>query len=150
MCYASYIGTNAEQKVGTFVADQTELYLEELSREKEISGLRPKFTKKHVYYVGSYQGCSCGFAYDPTNPNEQEGDDDKEEVEKALKSVKALVSLIDNLTKVEDLEFYCCWEGDWEEPIEEKSEIDIREITLGENYFGLTEKQFILFKRQVA
>ena len=81
MCYAIYIGTDTIQTTGTFVAGQTDLYLEEPVQEKELIGLQSKFTKTHIYYIGSYQGCSCGFAYDPTDPTEQDdGDDEQEQI----------------------------------------------------------------------
>ena len=147
MCYAVFIGTNIIQTTGTFIANQTDLYLEEPSQD-ELIGLRPKFTKTYLYYVGSYQGCSCGFSCDPTNLNDQETGNDKVEQIKAVRSVTALLSLIDKLTKQEDLEFYCCWEGDWKSPIEYRDQIDIRQIRLGTNYFGLTEKEFTLFNQQ--
>src|SRR5262245_47353844 len=145
MCYAVYIGTNTKQETAAFISDQTFIYLEQLSQEKEVSGLVSKFTNDHIYYVGSYQGCSCGFAYDPTNTEEEKID---EEDKIATKSVKALLELINKITKNENLEFYCCWEGDWESAIEERTEMDIRKISLGSNYFGLVEKRFILFKQQ--
>jgi hypothetical protein len=47
---------------------------------------------------------------------------------------------------MEDIEYYCCLEGDWNDPIKEKIQIYINNITM-ENYFGLHEKQFILFKK---
>jgi len=62
--------------------------------------------------------------------------------------ITALVSLLNNLTIQEDIEFYCCWEGDWEYPIEYQKQIDIAQIEIGTNYFGLTEREFILFKKQ--
>ena len=67
-----------------------------------------------------------------------------------IKSVAALLDLIDSFTEKEDIEFYCCWEGDWESPVEERQVIDIREVTLGLNYFELQEKSFILFKQQLT
>ena len=148
MCYAVYIGTNTKQITGNYVAGQTDLYLEVAIQEVELAGLKLKFSKSNVYYVGSYQGCSCGFAYDPTDPNERADDDDEEETIKAVKSLKALVLLLENLTEEEDIEFYCCWEGDWEYPINYRKEIDIRQIKIGTNYFGLIEREFILFKKK--
>ncbi len=147
MCYAAYIGTDNKQLVRKFIADQTFLYLEDLTQEKEIIGLRSKFNKIYIYYVGSYQGCSCGFTHDPTQFDEDD-DYDKKEKSNAIKSCNSLLSLIDDLTKKETIEFYCCWEGDWEEPIGESIKIDINKIRLGMNYFGLVERRFILFNQQ--
>ena len=148
MCYAVYIGTSIKQNVGTYIPDQTDLYLNLLRSEEEMVGLKQKFIKQHLYYVGSCEGCSCGFSYDPTDPNVCSNYDHEEE-SRTIKSLQALINLIYELTQKDDLEFYCCWEGDWEFPIEENIEIDIRQISLGKNYFGLTERQFILFKKQI-
>ncbi|KAA9340264.1 hypothetical protein [Adhaeribacter soli] len=140
MCFAVYIGTNEEQEIGEFVPEKTDIYFEHLT-EEELEGLRPKFSNPYLYYVGSDTGCSCGLQFDSKNYN-----DPNEEINK--KSPKRFLEFINQQTLKENLEFYCCWEGDWNDPIEEKIEIDIRTISLDKNYFGLKERQFILFKKQ--
>ena len=52
-------------------------------------------------------------------------------------------------TKAENIEYYCCWEGDWNLPTEHEREIDIRDISLDKNYFVGTQKVFINFKKQI-
>jgi hypothetical protein len=147
MCYAVYIGTNSSQITGNFILNKTSLYLTEPSRDKEILGLKPKFSKKYIYYVGAYQGCSCGFAYNSSL--EEEDDDIDDQHHNKLNSRKALLSLIDRLTKAESLEFYCCWEDEWESQIKEIKEIDIADISFSNNSFKLIEKQFIIFQQQI-
>jgi hypothetical protein len=140
MCYAVYIGTTEKQQLGKFVAEKTELFFEELSAD-ELEGIRPKIKNPFLYYVGSDTGCSCGFAYESENFNDPEEQDTK-------KSPQKLIDFIKERTTKEDLEFYCCWEGDWKDPIEESIEININDISLDKNYFELLEKRYIKFPRQ--
>jgi hypothetical protein len=140
MCFAVFIGTNQQLPLGNFIPEQTDIYLEKISNDKEI-GLRPKFSKQYIYYVGSDTNCSCGLSFDSNdfdNPAEQAN----------KKSPARFIEFLNELTKTEDIEYYCCWEGDWDDPIEHTQEYDIREISLDKNYFGLKEKEFIRFKRQ--
>ena len=138
MCYAVYIGTIEKQETGKFIPSETTLYLENPT-EDELKGLRPKFTKPNIYYVGSDTSCSCGFDFDSANINNPDWKDN-------LKSPTRLVDFLKEKSKHEDNEFYCCWEGDWHDDIETRDEIEINDISADKNYFGLTEKQFIIFK----
>ena len=142
MCLAVYIATDKKIELGTFVAEQTYIYFEKPIDEEEIA-LRPIFSKKNIYYVGSSSGCSCDFGFDSEDFNDAEliSEEDK-------KSPQKLIDFLSEMTLSENIEFYCCWEGDWKLPIESRKEIDIRNITLDKNYFGTKEKEFINFKKQ--
>lgn len=142
MCFAVYIGTNKELELGKFDPERTDIYFEKLSSEVEIL-LRPKFTKRNIFYVGSDTSCSCGLAFDSAD-----FDDPKKQANK--KSPTKFIEFIKDMTLTENLEYYCCWEGEWNLPTENIQEIDIREITLDKNYFGLTEKEFIKFRQQTT
>jgi hypothetical protein len=138
MCFAVYIGTNELVKTGTWVKHETILYFENLSADEEP--VKEKFSKPFIYYVGADTGCSCGFAWnveDFNNPQEQE----------SKKSPQKLLDFINQQTKKEDVEFYCCWEGDWSDPIDEKIEISIKDVSLDKFYF-MEEKRFVVFKQQ--
>jgi hypothetical protein len=140
MCYAVYIGTDKELRVGSFVPNNTDIYFRKLSEKVELS-LRPKFSKQNIYYVGSDTSCSCGLVFDSIefdNPEEQGN----------KKSPLKFLEFLNNETKFENIECYCCWEGDWDLPIENFQEIDIRTISLDRNYFGFTKLEFINFKKQ--
>jgi hypothetical protein len=137
MCFAVYIGVNKELKQDEFVADQTDVYFIKLSDEEE-KALRKKFSKSNIYYVGSDTICSCGLAFDSDLFDEPE-----EQINK--KSPTRFIELIKELTVNDSVEFYCCWDGDYDSPVEHTQEIDIREISLEKNYFGLTEGEFINF-----
>ena len=141
MCYAVYIGSNFQQKSGEWTENETVFYIQELHDENEINGLRPKFSKTFIYYAGSYQGCSCGFAFHPAEEADSRNEDDQKEEIRQRASVEALIGFIKKLSSREMVEFYCCWEGDWEDPVESTDKINIDNITV-ENYL-LTEKRFI-------
>lgn len=142
MCLAVYIGTNKELELGTFVADQTDIYFEQLIEEEETA-LRPKFSKANIYYVGSDTGCSCGLIVESEN-----FDDAIEQSNK--KSPQRFIEFLNEATKVENIEYYCCWEGDWDLPTEYEQEIDIRTISWDKNYFVGTQNEFINFKKQMV
>ena len=142
MCLAVYISTNKELELGTFVPGQTDIYFEKPSNSEE-NALRPKFSNKYIYYVGSSSGCSCDFLFD----SEDFSDTELLSVEDQ-RSPQKLIDFLTEMTLQESIEFYCCWEGDWNLPIENRIEIDIRNISLDKNYFGAHEKEFIKFKKQ--
>jgi len=140
MCFAVYIGTNKTFELGIFLADQTDIDLEKLSDEEETN-LRPKFSKTNIYSVAYQKGCCCGLAFDS-----EDFDDPEKQINK--ESQTRFIEVIKEMTLTEDIECYFCWEYDWDLPTENTQEIDIREISLGKNYFGLRAKEFIKFRKQ--
>ena len=142
MCYHVYISTDKELTLGTFIPEKTDIYFERLG-EEEMTALRKKFTKTHIYYVGSDTCCSCGLDFDSTKFN-----DPNEEINK--KSPTRFIEFLKEMTVTDNVEYYCCWNGDWDLPTESNREIDIRNIRLDKNYFGLVEKEFIKFEQQLA
>ena len=139
MCYAVYLGTGRELELGSFVPDQTDIYFEKLSVEEE-EFLQPKFTKTNIYYVGSDTSCSCGLVFDSRDFHEPQ-----EQVNK--KSPQRFLDLLNEMTLFEDIEYYCCWEGEWNLPIEHRRELDIGSISLDNNYFVGTLREFIRFTK---
>lgn len=140
MCYAVYIGTNKLLKLGQFVPEQTDIYFEDPTVE-ELIELRKKFTKRNIYYVGSDTNCSCGLNFVSEFYNRPEWANNK-------KSPLKFIDFLREATLDEDIEYYCCYIGDCASKIEYNQEIDIRKVYLDKNYFGLTEKEFIKFKKQ--
>src|SRR5262249_32663772 len=60
--------------------------------------VRARFTKSHVYYVGSFQRCGCGFIG---------------KFDEAVSCRRALRDyLADALARGATLELYSCWAGD--------------------------------------
>jgi hypothetical protein len=77
-------------------------------RDEQDQAVRRHFSKPHVVYAGSYEGCGCGFfkleAADYIDP---------EDVEACRGSLSALAAyLSDALRQGGAVEVFTCWEGD--------------------------------------
>ena len=139
MCYAVFIATAIPQPTGAFVPDVTKLYLE-VPGADELRALKNKFTLPYIYYVGSDTQCSCGFEFHSELFNDPERQDSKE-------SPQALLDLINRLTLTDNVEYYCCWDGDWDEPVEYTRKLNSSPVKLDENYFELVERELIIFEK---
>jgi len=138
MCYAVFIATPAPLQTVEFIPAVTKLYLR-LPNEKEMAGLGDKFTMPYIYYVGSDSKCSCGFQFYSWRFDDPEWQDKS--------SPSALLNLLNQLTISDDVEYYCCWDGDWNELIESTRVLNSHKITLENNYFELVEREHIRFER---
>jgi hypothetical protein len=138
MCYAVFIATSTPLQTSEFAPD-TALYLA-LPGEEKLSGVQSKFTLPNIYYVGSYTKCSCGFVFHSWRFDDPEWQDNKP-------SAQALLQLLNQLTTIHDVEYYCCWDGDWDEPVEHTRVLNSHEITLDKNYFELIEREYIRFEK---
>ncbi|HEY4327482.1 MAG TPA: hypothetical protein VGN20_26090 [Mucilaginibacter sp.] len=138
MCYATFIATSTPLKTSEFIPNLTRLYLK-IPDTDELIGLSDKFSLPFVYYVGSDTKCSCGFEFHSELFDDPEWQDSKA-------SPQALLDLLNELTISHDVEYYCCWDGDWGEPIEHNRVLNSHYITLEKNYFELIEREFIKFE----
>jgi hypothetical protein len=139
MCYAVFIATSTPLQTSEFIPDVTKLHLE-LPGDEELTSLKSKFTLPYIYYVGSDTQCSCGFEFHSWLFDDPEWQDSKA-------SPQALLQLLNELTTTNDVEYYCCWDGDWDEPIEHTRVLNSHEITLDKNYFELVEREYIRFEK---
>jgi hypothetical protein len=79
--------------------------------------VRSQFSKSHVYYLGSYTGCSCSFSQDTD-----------ESTDPASKSQEALISYIAQATVSGTVELFVCWEGDWQKAPRERLELTLEDL----------------------
>lgn len=97
--------------------------------------VRKQFSKPQVYYLGSHQGCGCGFSY---------GQYDYGEVEEsaARESVRRLSEYLAQAIAVAGpLELYSCWDGDQADEPEFQQSMTPQGI--GGEAFWFQERQFI-------
>ena len=77
-------------------------------RDKNDEAVRRHFTKRHVVYAGSFEGCGCGFF-----KLEHAEYAEAEEVESCRHSLSALATYVSNaLRQGASMELFTCWEGD--------------------------------------
>lgn len=123
MCYAVYLSSPSPLREG--VIETSDIGLEQITDE-ERAGLQSKFSWSHIYHVGSPAGdCSCALQDEDTAPS--------------------FILLLKKLTLTNDIEYYCCWEGDWKESTEYFETVDIHDPVYDPNQFPLTEREFIKF-----
>jgi len=69
---------------------------------EDDGAVRQWFTKKHVYFIGSHTGCSCGFpsasGAEPIEYYDGFFDDERDDRPKDLESMTALIRLLRELT----------------------------------------------------
>jgi hypothetical protein len=74
---------------------------------KPDAPVRRWFSKSLVYYVGSHEGCGCGFQVG------QYGEDDPAGLEARDRSRRALAEFLTAALQTQGgLELYACWDGD--------------------------------------
>ncbi|MDQ3392622.1 MAG: hypothetical protein M3512_00665 [Bacteroidota bacterium] len=86
--------------------------------------------------MGSDTNCSCGLDFVSEFYDNSEWANNK-------KSPLKFIEFLLEATLVEDIEYYCCWTGDCASEVENKQKIDIKNISLEKNYFGLIEKDLL-------
>ncbi len=104
--------------------------------ESPGSPVRNQFALPHLFYVGSHEGCGCGFQL-----GEYPGYEDDEALAKG-KSLRDLAGYLEfQLAEGRKLTLYACWAGDEASAYEHCRTITPRDL-LGESFFFL-EKELV-------
>jgi hypothetical protein len=115
VCYALFIGSSEPLAMESSDEGDGHFHLEGLQPESR-SVLR-LFSKPHVYYAASWQGCGCGWFGDAAlfeSPRSR-----RESRAKSSADVAGLRNLlIGLLTSVDFVELYLGWEGEFDEPVQ--------------------------------
>ena len=128
MCLAVYIASSKELPLIAWVEAEPSFNVSLLSNE-EVP-VKKQFTLEHVYYVGSHQGCGCGFF------KEGEAGEELLKVEESYNNLsKYILSAKENGASIQ---LFSCWEGDQASSMENKEKISER--TLNEKQFEFKEK----------
>jgi hypothetical protein len=134
MCYELYLASESQLPLIEWIEHESVFCTENLANTEE--GVRRQFTKPHVYFVGSYEGCSCGFF--------SECDEEQEEIKASIQSLRAYV--LQALETSTELEIFACWSGSYENTPKKKLSLtpeqlcDGEEFPLDEDYFAVIRK----------
>ena len=138
MCTAVYIAAEAPLPLVSWREASPAFYVEELEAEADV--VRQYFNGRSVYSVGSYQGCSCGLAYQP-----YEGGDEQE-AERTRHDWDLFARYLeDSLQHVSVVELFTCWEGDQHEPPDDR--VVIAPADIREGRFEYNEGTYALIRR---
>jgi hypothetical protein len=131
MCWALYLASDKELPLVPWDETRPSFNTQALS-ETEVP-VKEQFSFPNVIYLGSHQGCGCGFM--------AADEDEPEEMASREKTVHALSSYLTTaLQHGARLEMYLCWEGDQKAMPAAKKSVTPKDF-LGPE-FPLAEKEF--------
>ena len=136
MCMMLYLASDKPLPLVAWDENNPSFHVQEL--HESSASVRKQFSKPCVYYLGSDQGCGCGFSYG------QFVNDDEE-----LKSRDSVLRLSKYLSQAVEiagpLELYSCWHGDEETTPEFNEVVTFEEIPseIGGEAFAFREREFI-------
>jgi len=98
------------------------LYVDALREDESFA--RERIQREHIYHLGAFEGCSCGFRH-TTEGAEIE---DIEDMKDCVESTSALRDYIRQFALGGKPVIFVCWEGDSSRPIEHVRKMLIEEI----------------------
>ncbi len=141
MCFSLFIGADNPIPLIPWNEDDKRVYSQNLSEyELPIQG---HFSKQHIGYIGSDQGCGCGFRHVTFQNGEwpEESMSDSEEYsdgDKQPNHIQLECILIGLLQTADSIELYSCWDGDFAEPSGGSSQLLLSSIV--DNHFAFRER----------
>ena len=134
MCVVVYIAADQPLPLIEWDDQAPAFHVKELV-ERE-SAVRQRFGKPHVYYVGSRQGCGCGFQSEYPDM-----EDDETRAASAEDRAQLVTYLGSAFERSDSVELYSCWDGDWSYPPEHRSDLRPTDLFAGRTYF--LDREFI-------
>ena len=137
MCFTLYMASDNECPMSSWDKDAPAFYVERQEGTGALfyGGLDTKFSTKYWYYLGSSEGCGCGFS---------QADDikypDFTEREGIRKNQQDLFSYISKCLENETfIELYGCWAGSETRKSYTRREIKVQEIVNEDFFFAEDE-----------
>ena len=134
MCKALYLASDRPLPESTWDEQNPGFYVEALPTSD--AAVRRHFSKPHVYYAGSHEGCGCGFGYgDFGGPALDESD--------ALgrRSLEQLFTFLRAQSQTAGpVEMYYCWEGDEDRAAKAAATVDLSTFRLPDDTYYLPER----------
>jgi hypothetical protein len=138
MCLVLYLGSDKRRPLIAWdeAAPRFHVKDDDDDAKKASTHLR----KSHVYYVGSDNGCGCGFR--------QEHDsmiDDAEQLASKTDNQTLLHEYINRCLADEDsIELYSCWSGDEAQPMEFDRTICVDELIDSDFWFAERQRTIVV------
>jgi hypothetical protein len=114
MCLAVYIAHSSPLPSKSWNEKSPGIFIKELNANDRA--IKDKFSLDYVYYLGSDEGCGCGFAYtERMAPAEDKA--------RRAQNYRDLAKYLTENNIRGQLEFFACWEGD-----QEKGQVSVEQI----------------------
>jgi hypothetical protein len=107
MCMMVYLAADEPLPVVPWDEQQRAFHVSPLSVNEEC--VRKQFSQRFVVYVGSHEGCGCGFQCGPYPPDTYEA----AEIEARRRSLRQFADYVDaQLRHCDSIAVFACWDGD--------------------------------------
>ena len=137
MCLVLYLASDRPRPTIPWDAERPAFHV---LADEPAAVVAAQFTKPHVYYLGSDQGCGCGFMQHFDTQYEDAGAEEKAVNQRGL---HAYVSAC--LRDEPAVELFSCWSGD--ESAEAESDRTVRVADLLSRAFHFAERQRTVVRR---
>ena len=145
MCMALFIGSDNELPLIAW-QEGALIYVEAMSTSGEANKFAAGYLKKpHKYYIGAWEGCSCGFSFD-FFPYEHYDELDEKMNIMGKQSVEALFEFIKTNVSGSECELLSLAEDEQYQGIPNKVTINLNDFALGD-YFEFSEGQYTVVKK---
>lgn len=143
MCFVLYLAS--DHPVPAIPWDEADRKLHTRELNEHDGRVVEHFKKAFVKYVGSDQGCGCGFRHVGPNTDEwgkwiPEGEEEPDEEQVNHRQLHSLLSGL--LEKEAEIELFGCWNGDYAEP--SSGSLAISPATILDEKFHFSERRCYL------
>jgi hypothetical protein len=148
MCKMLYLAADQALPLIPWQENNPGFWVREI-REAE-AGVRKQFTKPYLCYLGSHEGCGCGFAYGiwPIDANSPFAEDKRADEEAGRESVRRLSEYLARAVADGAVELYACWDEEQEcEPVERGA---ITPADIGGPAFQFKDSQFLTVQQPAS
>jgi hypothetical protein len=129
MCMAVYIA--ADQPLTLVIWDDAHAAFYLADVDQADLPVLSQFTKAHVAYAGSHEGCGCGSQYGEY----PEFREPEEAVARRASLDQFAAYLAGELTRVGPIELYACWDGDQTAAVEHRRALTPLDLQSEEVFF---------------
>ena len=143
MCMMVYVASDYPLPTSAWDESSPGFHVANLSDHDEP--VRQRFSKPCVYYVGSHEGCGCGFQY-----GQYEGfEEDPAELAAARGSRRHLSEFLSvSLQHQSEVELFACWDGDQAAEPEHQGRLRPADLIGARTYFR--EKELLVVTEDAA
>jgi len=120
MCLAVYLASDKPLPLISWSREKPSFYVEKLTSAEE--SVKTQFEIPHIYYLGSHEGCGCGF-FKTGQDWDVLGRSQAQENYTQLVSYLKQVQFQDSRNQI-----YVCWQGDENTEPEFRKQVDLQQL----------------------
>ena len=142
MCMMVYVASDYALPTLPWDATCPQFHVTELN-ERSVP-VRRHFTKPCAYYIGSHEGCGCGFQY-----GEYEGFEDEADLPQKRESRRRLAEFLAvALQHQTQVELFACWDGDEGQEPEYRGQARPADLLQTRTFFR--ERELLIVSERIA